>query len=126
MAQLPLVRHVSESSYEVNPFPAGKHGLPLFPKALLNGTVTYSASLGSEYFSEDQVALVAGRLANPKRATEFMADTYAAKAMGWHVGEYIQTYLYSDAQANEPGFGSKPIKPKLNLRMHLVGHHRAE
>ncbi len=121
LAQLPLVRRVSESSYEVNPFPAGKHGLPLFPKALLNGTVTYSASLGSEYFSVDKVALVAGRLANPKRATEFMADTYAAKAMGWHVGEYIQTYLYSDAQANEPGFGSKPIKPKLNLRMHLVG-----
>jgi MacB-like periplasmic core domain/FtsX-like permease family len=121
LAQLPFVRHVAESSYGINAFPAGKHGLPTFPKALENGTVTTSGSVVDEYFSEDRVALVAGRRANPQKTVEFMADTYAARAMGWHVGEYVRMYFYTNAQTNLLTFGHKPIKPTLNLRMHLVG-----
>jgi hypothetical protein len=121
LAHLKFVRHVGESSYSVNAFPAGKHGLPDFPKALLNGSVTSSGSLVGEYFNEDRVALVAGRLANPKKANEFMADSLAAKALGWHVGEYIRMYIYTDALADGPDLGVKPIKPTLNVVMHLVG-----
>jgi putative ABC transport system permease protein len=121
LARLPFVRHVGESSYGVNAFPAGKHGLPAIPKALYNGTVTSSGSLVDEYFSEDRVALVAGHRADPTKTNQFMADPYAVKAMGWHVGEYVHMYLYTNALTEEPNFGSKPIKPTLNLRMHLVG-----
>src|SRR5580704_7237255 len=39
LARLPLVRHVGVSSYSVNAFPAGKHGMPAFPAPLFNGTV---------------------------------------------------------------------------------------
>ncbi len=120
LAALPLVRHVGESSYGVNAFPAGQHGLPLFPKALDDGNVTFSGSLVDEYFSEDRVALVAGRLPDPKRADEFMADAFAAKDMGWHVGEYVRMYFYSNAQTAQPSFGSKPVTPVLSLTMHLV------
>ena len=121
LAQLPLVRHVGESSYGINAFPAGKHGLPAFPRALDDGTVTTSGSVVDEYFKEDRVALVAGHVANPKMAQQFMADKFAAKAMGWHVGQYVHMYFYTSAQVQRSTFGSKPITPELNLTMHLVG-----
>src|SRR5579863_5752769 len=86
LARLPYVRHVGVSSFSVNAFPAGKHGMPAFPKPLVNGTVANIGSLVDEFFTEDRLALVSGHRANPKRADEFMADALAAKAMGWHVG----------------------------------------
>src|ERR1017187_9370370 len=121
LARLPYVRHVGVSSYSVNAFPAGKHGLPAFPKAIANGSVTNSGSLVGEYFSEDRVALVSGRRADPKKANEFMADALAARALGWHAGESIRMFIYTDAQTAQPSFGVKAIKPTLILTMHLVG-----
>jgi hypothetical protein len=121
LARLPHVRNVGESSYSVNAFPAGKHGMPGFPPAFLNGTVTNSGSLVGEYFSEDRVAIVSGRLADPKRANEFMADALAARALGWHVGESIRMYFYTDALADNSSFGVKKVTPTVTLTMHLVG-----
>jgi hypothetical protein len=121
LARLPLVRHVGVSSYSVNAFPAGKHGLPSFPKPLVNGTVANSGSLVDEYFKEDRVALVAGRMANPKKADEFMTDAQAAKQMGWRLGESIRMYFYTDALANTASFGHTYVKPTVSLTMHLVG-----
>jgi hypothetical protein len=121
LARLKFVRHVGVASYSVNAFPAGKQGLPDFPKAIVDGSVTSSGSLVGEYFTEDRVALVSGRMPNPKKVNEFMADALAAKALGWHVGEYIHMYIYNDAQANSPNFGVKKITPTLNIVMHLVG-----
>src|ERR1035438_3782235 len=121
LARLPFVRHVAVSSYSVNAFPAGQHGLPAFPKALDSGTVISSGSLLDEYFSEDRVALVAGRMSDPNRVNEFVADALAARAMGWHVGESVRLYFFTDAQTARADFGTKYIKPTLNLTMHLVG-----
>jgi hypothetical protein len=121
LAHLPHVRHVGVSSYSVNAFPAGRHGLPAIPKAIDDGNVIGAGSLVGEYFSEDRVALLAGRRADPKKASEFMADALAARALGWHVGEYVRMYFYTDAQTGLPTFASKPIKPTVNLMMHLVG-----
>jgi len=119
LARLPLVKHVGIASLSVNAFPA-KNGQPTFPKPLDNGTVLSTGSLVGEYFSEDRVALVAGHIPNPSKANEFMADTLAAKAMGWHVGEYVHFYFYTDAQADVASFNVK-TKPTVNLVMHLVG-----
>jgi hypothetical protein len=121
LARLPHVRHVGVSSYSVNAFPIGRHGMPAFPKPLLNGTVANTGSFSDEYFTEDRVALLSGRRANPKRADEFMADSLAAKAMGWHVGEYVKMYFYTDAKADTATFGVKYVKPTVALTMHLVG-----
>src|ERR1035438_6564002 len=52
------VRHVGESSYSLNAFPAGRNGAPDFAPALLNGNVTSTGSVKDEYFSEDKVAVV--------------------------------------------------------------------
>jgi hypothetical protein len=121
LARLPLVKHVGESTYSVNAFVPGKNGLPTFPKALVNGTVTGTGSLKNEFFTEDRVALLSGRMPNPKKANEFMADPVAAKAMGWHLGEYIPMIFFTDAQSSQFDFGIKYIKPQVRMTMHLVG-----
>lgn len=121
LAQLPHVRFVGLSSYSVNAFPAGKNGAPAFPRAIVVGSVTSSGSLVDEYFTEDRVALVDGRLPNPKRADEFMADVAAAKDMGWHVGEIIPMYFYTDQQTELKGFGTNKVRPAVSLSMRLVG-----
>jgi len=40
-----------------------------------------------------------------------MADPLAAKALGWHVGQYIHMYFYTDAQTERPDFGRKTHYP---------------
>jgi hypothetical protein len=121
LGRLPHVEHVGVSSYSVNAFPAGKRGMPAFPKPMVNGTVANTGSLVDEYFTEDRLALVSGRRASPKKANEFMADALAAKAMGWHVGQHIRMYFYTDAQADVANFGVVYKKPAVSMTMHLVG-----
>jgi hypothetical protein len=121
LAHLPFVRFVGESSYSVNALPAGKDGAPAFPEPLESGNVTSSGSVRDVYFSEDKVALIAGRLANPKKADQFMIEADALKEMGWHIGETIPMYFYTDAQAAKSSFGTNKVKPTVSLMMHLVG-----
>ncbi len=121
LARLPHVRHVAVASYSVNAFPAGPHGMPAFPTPLANGIVANTGSLEGEYFTQDRVAVVRGRMADPKKSDEFVADAVAAKAMGWHLGERIPMYFYTDAQANVASFGHKYTKPSASLTMYLVG-----
>lgn len=121
LARLPLVKHVGVSTYSVNAFAPNQSGLPTFPKALVNGTVTMSGSLVDEYFREDRVAIVEGRMPNVRKANEFMADPLAAKAMGWHLGEYVHLIFFTDAQSSRKDFGVKYVKPQVDMRMHLVG-----
>jgi hypothetical protein len=121
LAKLPYVRSVALSSYSINAFPAGRDGAPAIPTALKDGNVVLQGSLGGEFFSEDKVTVIAGRRANPDRAVEFMAEPKAALAMGWHVGESIPMYLYTDAQTSEKGFLTNKVKPSVKITMHLVG-----
>ncbi len=121
LAKLAHVRFVGVSSYSVNAFPAGKDGAPALPRPLDDGAVTGVGSLRDEYFKEDKVAVVDGRMANPTRADEFMASVAAAKSLGWHVGETIPMYFYTDAQTERPAFLTNKIKPTVSLPMRLVG-----
>ena len=56
--------------------------MPLFAKPLVNGTVANSGSLVGEYFTQDRLALVTGRMPDPMKKDEFVADALAAKSMG--------------------------------------------
>jgi hypothetical protein len=121
LARLRHVRHVGESSYSVNAFPAGRDGAPDFAPALLHGNVTSTGSVKDEYFSEDKAAVVAGRMANPRKQDEFVADATAQRLMGWHIGESIPMYFYTDKQTEGASFGTSQVKPHVRLTMHLVG-----
>jgi hypothetical protein len=121
LSHLPLVKHVETMSYSVFTLPAGKAGAPRNLPALASGEVVAVGSLNGEYFSQDKVAVVNGRMANPKRANEFVLTTAAARLLGWHVGQSIPMYFYTTTQAGLPGIGTAKVKPTLRLTMHLVG-----
>jgi hypothetical protein len=119
LAKLRHVKRVVVSSYSVNAFPANRNGKPTYPQAMADGDITPAGSLSGEYFSVDKVAVVSGRMANPRRANEFMIDVNGARLMGWHLGETIPMDVYTDAQEEGPNF--KKVKPAVAIRMHLVG-----
>jgi hypothetical protein len=121
LSRLAFVKHVETMSYNVFALPAGKAGAPRNLPAFATGDVVPIGSLNGEYFNLDKATVVEGRMANPRRANEFVLTTVAARLLGWHVGQSIPMYFYTTAQANLPGIGTAKVKPTLRLTMHLVG-----
>jgi hypothetical protein len=121
LSRLAFVKHVETMSYNVFALPAGKAGAPRNLPAFATGDVVPIGSLNGEYFNLDIATVVEGRMANPRRANEFVLTTVAARLLGWHVGQSIPMYFYTTAQANLPGIGTAKVKPTLRLTMHLVG-----
>ena len=120
-AHLPLVRHVATGDFYIGVIPTGAHGQLLSSAALGSGKVATVGGLGGEYFSQDKVAVLDGRLANPKSSNQFVATPVAARLMGWHVGQFIPLNFYTGPQTSLPGFGTKKVKPTVALKMKLVG-----
>jgi hypothetical protein len=104
-ARLPLVRHVAAVQFFLAGFPAGSHGSPSTTNAIGNGDVSPVGSLGSEYFRQDKLAVIQGRMANPRRANEFVMTAHAERLMGWHVGQSVPMYFYTIPQTYLPGWG---------------------
>ena len=121
LSQLPGVRHVETALYSLNAFPLKPNGAPLLTKPYLTGKVAPMASVDGEFFSQDRVAVVAGRLADPRRADEFVADATAERAMGWHVGQSVRFGFFTNAQTASPSFGAPGLTPAVVRTEHLVG-----
>jgi hypothetical protein len=100
LSSLPGVAHVEGSLYSMAAFPLNAKGVAHIPPGLDSGDVTPLGSIGGEYFNQDRVSVVAGRMANPKRANEFVATAAAEKLMHWHVGQRIEMGLYEDVTLN--------------------------
>lgn len=77
-------------------------------------------SIDGEYFNQDRVSIVEGRMANPKRADEAVFDAKGTPAQV-HVGAVIPFGFYTNAQEQLPDFGSASIKPYLRVDVKLVG-----
>jgi putative ABC transport system permease protein len=121
LARLPGVRHVETALYSLAVFPMGPHGAPIIPKAVADGDVATMGSISGEYFTQDRVSVVQGRLADPARADEFMATATAERDLGWHVGTTITMGFYTNAQTSSTAFGTARDKPAFVRREHLVG-----
>ncbi|MGC1420482.1 MAG: FtsX-like permease family protein [Acidimicrobiales bacterium] len=121
LSKLPLVRHVATADFYIGVIPVGPAGRLLSPKALNAGEVVTVGSLSGEYFTQDRVTVVDGRMANPSHRDQFVATTVAAKLMGWHVGESIPLNFYTGPQTSLPGYGTNKVKPTVSLTMTLVG-----
>jgi hypothetical protein len=121
LSRLPFVKHVETMSYNVFALPAGKAGAPRQLPAFQSGDVVPIGSLNGEYFNQDKVAVIRGRMADPHRADEFVLTAAAERLLGWHVGKTVPMYFYTTAQAQMPGIGTAKVKPTLRLAMHLVG-----
>jgi hypothetical protein len=121
IGRLPLVRHVAAVQFFLVGFPAGSHGAPSITGALASGDVSPFGSLGAEYFTQDKLTVIQGRMANPRRANEFVMSAAAERLMGWHVGQRVPMYFYTIPQASLPGWGTAKVKPALRITEHLVG-----
>lgn len=91
------------------------------PRLSTLSTVLTVGSLDGMLLSQDQLAISQGRAANQSRANEIVMNTGAARVLGVHVGQVIPFGLYTQAQMNEPGFGTPKVAPVLTVRATLVG-----
>src|SRR5579864_6200271 len=114
VAHLPRVRRV-ESNVALNAGPVTAEGTPINS----NVSVNYLGSVDGEYFDQDRVTVVTGRMADPARRDEVVVSTSAAQLLGWHVGQVVHLGIYTLAQVVNPG--SVPPPPAHRVDVHVVG-----
>lgn len=118
---LPGVAHVESALFSINAFVLTPHGTPLLNQAVQTGEVGAVASLDGEFFNQDRVSIVAGRLADARDPNEFMATAQAERLMGWHVGQRVRFGFYTFAQTSSPKFGTPGVRPSVTHVERLVG-----
>lgn len=96
LSKLPGVAHVEGSLYSMAAFPLNARGTAYIPAGFQSGNVTPLGSIGGEYFNQDRVSVVAGRMPDTARANEFVATASAERLLHWHVGQRIEMGLYED------------------------------
>jgi hypothetical protein len=85
------------------------------------GFVDTLASGDGELLSQDRVAIVKGRAADPQRVDEIVMTSTAARVDHLHVGESFPMGLYGPKQQDNPGIGTPSVKPLLRIQAKLVG-----
>jgi hypothetical protein len=112
IAALPGVRHVSTylglNAALLGPGAPGAAELQPLP-----------GSLDGEYFTTDQVTVVAGRMADPGKADELVIDAKGTPA-GIGVGSRAPFGFYTNAQLAAPP-GKQPPKPYLTITEQVTG-----
>lgn len=91
------------------------------PRLSTLANVFTSGSLDGMLSTQDRLAVVEGRLANPSRADEIVMTASAARILGVRVGQMVPLGFYSDAQTDSPDFGSPRVVPRLMVKARLVG-----
>ena len=103
--------------------------LPLNPKGqplLAADGQSMAGSVNGEEFVQDRVFVTDGRLANPRRVNEFVVDSATAKSLGFHLGQVVTFYAYSNAKTalieseGAQKFFTK-VKPDYRFHVKLVG-----
>jgi hypothetical protein len=99
--------------------PLGANGKAL-PSSVSGDEVSTIGSIHGEYFTQDRVAVVAGRLADPGNAHEMLATSEMAKLVGWHLGQTVTMGAFTVAQINA-GANPATTRPALHFSAKLVG-----
>ena len=79
------------------------------------------ASLNGMFFTQDKVAVLQGRRADPARTDEVMMAPSAARQLGFHIGQVIPYGFYDQAQMSLPGIGTAAVPPAFRIDLKLVG-----
>jgi len=117
ISHLPYVKDV-KSQAQVNLLALRPDGSPV----LASEGVAMNGSVDGEFFNQDRVIVLHGRLANPKRADEFDMDSATARAFGLHLGEVVTFVAYTNAElAAAGGRISVKVRPFLRIKAKLVG-----
>ena len=91
------------------------------PRLSTLSNVFTAGSLDGMMLTQDRLAVVEGRLENPRRADEIVMTASAARILGVRVGQMVPLGFYSNAQTNSPDFGSPRVVPRLKVKARLVG-----
>jgi hypothetical protein len=118
--RLPHVVHVVSAS-GLNVVPLVGHGdqpanVPGFPTSAGNGI----GSDGREGFTQDRLTVVQGRMADPRRADQIEVQTEVAQLDGYHVGTRLRLGVYTNAQTQQPGFGTASVRPLRVVQVTVV------
>ena len=66
------------------------------------------------------MTVIKGRMADPNVADEFMTSALGAQLLGVRLGQTVPFGRFSPAEANQAGFGTPAIQPRIRLPMRLV------
>jgi hypothetical protein len=121
ISHLPFVKHVG-NSVDLNLLPLTPKGQPL----LAADGLSMTGSVNGEHFVQDRVIVTEGRLANPRRVNEFVIDSTSARILGFHLGQVVTFYAYSNAktaliQEEGPQKFFTKVKPDYKFNVKLVG-----
>jgi hypothetical protein len=117
IARLPHVTHVA-AGMEVVGAPLTADGSP---RIRVTGLAYPFGSVDRLFFSQDRFGISAGRMSSPDRPDEIVVAPVVAQLLGWHVGQVVPYGFYTQAQQNEPGFGTNAVKPALREDLTIVG-----
>jgi len=118
IGRLPLVKR-AESLVGLNIAPLGTNGA-----AVSLGTTQFWASADGEFFDLDRVSATQGRLSSPGRPNEVVLSAEAAKAFAASGSLLDRTFpagVYTNAQKNDPAYGTPRLRPHLRLNVKFVG-----
>jgi hypothetical protein len=101
-----------ESLVGLNAVPVGPHGqsIPGDSGFSPNGSVD-----GLD-FNQDRLFVAKGRLPNPHRADEFVADSGTVRQFGWHLGETVTFGYYMKGPSRLDSSGPERSRPKISCR----------
>lgn len=117
-ARLSGVKRVEDVAFFQNAVLLARNGAPI---RSAGSAMAYAVgSLDGLYFNQDRVTVVAGRMADPKRADQAVLTAEAAKLLGVHLGETVRVGVYTDAQENSATFGPA-VRPARRIDITLVG-----
>ncbi|MFI5036738.1 MAG: ABC transporter permease [Acidimicrobiales bacterium] len=117
VTRLPGVTRV-ESYAQVNATGVNKKG-----GAASVGTVLVEGSVDGEFFNQDRVTVVKGRMSRPTRANEIVVSAEFARAV-LNTVKLPVTFtagLYTNAQVASPQYGTPAVRPQLRLLAKVVG-----
>jgi hypothetical protein len=117
VAKVRGIPHVSqvESMVGINAFPLGTHDQPV------PGDSGFSpnGSVDGLQFIQDRLIVTQGRMPNPRRSNEFVADSQTVRQFGWHLGETVTFAYYSNKASVAAGLNQPKTAGRFKVR--LVG-----
>jgi hypothetical protein len=80
-----------------------------------------AGSIDGQFFTQDRVGIVEGRLADLEEAGEVVVSEFARDAEGFDVGDTVHVGVYTDDQLEDETFFESPTPPYDELDLTVVG-----
>jgi hypothetical protein len=115
--------HVRRAEIAVEPIAdvLDRDGAPTRASMASRLGVAFVGSVNGLYFNQDRVAVISGRMADPRRPDQVMMNAAAASLLGLHVGDVVPMGFYTDAQASSSAYGTPRVRPVVRIEAAIVG-----